>query len=305
MQDLKQEIERGKLRSLYVFTGPEVGLMRVYISQIVERSGLKREGIDDIASIYAKLGQGGVFKESKVYVCYEDQDILKQEKAWSRLKDSLGKDILILVYEQLDKRTKFYKQMGAIEFKSLDKDLLAPQLAFEYAMDEGLAHALIERVGVDYALLKVELDKAQVIAREQNISINEAYYKGQDAFIENNNKDIFNLVNLVCRGVIQESYKQWYVMRKDISPIALLALLYRQFRTMLLVQACGANFKEAQKRTTLTAYEIRFALEKLGGYSLQELKRNLRVIAGADRRIKQGELPQDLAIPFVLLEIFR
>ena len=69
---LKQDIKSKKLKKFYVFTGTELGVMGIYLSEI--GNVLKA---DSVADIWKKLTVKNLKNESYVFCVRDDKDFLK------------------------------------------------------------------------------------------------------------------------------------------------------------------------------------------------------------------------------------
>ena len=85
--------------------------------------------VDSISSIYSRLQNNTLMNKPNCYVIRDDKDYLRQEKIWAGLNSGVtqGKNVIILIYTNLDKRSKFYKSHTDMltEFEKLIPEVLA------------------------------------------------------------------------------------------------------------------------------------------------------------------------------------
>jgi DNA polymerase III delta subunit len=121
LPELKQNLGKKILNRLYVFTGSEVGIMDVYLNKISEISNKEKRRENSIKDIYNLLSTKSLSNKNYTYIIRDDKEFLSKEKIWKTLEKVIGNNILIIVYTNLDKRSKFYKhfQSNIIEFDKL------------------------------------------------------------------------------------------------------------------------------------------------------------------------------------------
>lgn len=105
--DLKSELLRGELHELYVFTGEENLIRRIYYEKIGEIYG-NLTVLDSVSALYTELGKKPLFPRKTAYIVYNDLDYLKEkEKVLQRLIKLAKKHVVILVYEEIPEKSVF------------------------------------------------------------------------------------------------------------------------------------------------------------------------------------------------------
>ena len=107
--DLKKELMDGKVNNLYVFTGEENLIRKVYYEKISELYG-NIKFVDSCQELYKELARKSLFELKLVYIVYNDLDYLKQkEKVHERLIELSKKHCVILIYDELPEKGSFRK----------------------------------------------------------------------------------------------------------------------------------------------------------------------------------------------------
>jgi DNA polymerase III delta subunit len=86
------------------------------------------------------------------------------------------------------------------------------------------------------------------------------------------------------------------------STIVLLSVLYTNIKQVLQVQSCKSN--DIAKSTGLTSWQIKCAKEKMGHYSIGDLVYMLKLVRDTEMKIKTGEIEEQMAVPYVMVNIF-
>jgi len=309
IHELKEQLVKKTLQPLYIFTGEEIAIMNIYIDKIAKIVGSKVKRVDSIGSIFGKLQNQSFMNKPSCYVIRDDKDYLAQEKIWDSLNNGLvqGDNIIILVYSDLDKRSKFYKHHADMitEFQKLIPEVLAKYIKREIGLDINKAVKFAELCDCNYSRILLECDKVKHLARANNINIDQAYDMAiKENLIYTSPKDvIFELVDAVCKRQAVRSYTLLEeLMAINENPLGAISLLYTNFRSMLLVQSAGAG-ADITKRTGLTPWQVKLAKEKGVHYNISELVRAIRIIRETEKGIKTGAIEQDMSIEFILASV--
>ena len=103
---LKSQIKSGKLDNIYVFVGDEIGLMNLYIGKMCSEA----HRVDNVAGVWKRLTSRGLGGGKNFYVVRDDKEFLQAEKVWSTAEKMIRYGTLVLLYTNLDKRSRFYKE---------------------------------------------------------------------------------------------------------------------------------------------------------------------------------------------------
>lgn len=309
LHELKEQLVRKTVQPLYVFTGEELAIMDVYIQKIVSTSNSTPKRVDSVRSIFSKLQNTSFISKPTCYIIRDDKEYLSQEKVWAEMSSGkhLGNNIIILVYTTLDKRGKFYKQHSEqiVEFEKLTPEVLIKYVKKEIDLKDNTAALLVDLCDNNYSRILLECDKIKHLAAVRKCDCETAFrYAITEKVIYKSPKDvIFNFIDTVCKRQIDSTYELLNeLIAINESPLAIISLLYNNFRAMLLVQSAQGQ-PEISKVTGLTPFQVKLAKEKGNNYSIAELVNAIKVIRNTERGIKTGNIEQDMAVDYILINL--
>lgn len=312
--DIKAHIKTKQFKPLYIFSGTEWKVQRIYIDTISTASGRPLYYVDSIADIYGKLNNKSFIKNASVYVIRDDKEIIQNEKLQAQLETLLGDNILILLLTTVDKRTKFYKTYKdlIVEFTALKPDILCKYLQKEIDLSNTNCNKLMEACEYDYGRCLLEIDKVKQYTL--------AYYNGQQlkpgafdkTFItlyENGTiyqppKDaIFDFVDAVLDVQLNETfnlYRQCLEVKEAV--MVMISVLYNNARAVLQVQSCESN--DISKSTGLTGWQIQNAKKHLHKRSTGELINILKICQECQQGIVTGTIEEEFVMDYILVNLF-
>lgn len=310
---VKQQIKNKEPQHFYVFTGEEVAVMDIYINKIAECINTKPIRAESIIDIMPRLSGTSFLNTAQVYVIREDTDFLKQEKSWQAFIDgSIQKNnIIILCYNSLDKRSKFYKQYNSIlvEFTRLNEQILSKYALQKIKLSSNNLHTLIEVCEYDLSRIYLEIDK--ILAYGYSIEDKNEYGRYDRAFekllaagvIYKPSYDaIFDFIKAFMKRDANTAFKL-YQMCMDIAEpnMRILSVMHTTAKQVLQVQACQSS--DIAKSTGLTGFQIHNAKELINHYSNRELVDMIRCIRKAEKGIKTGEIEDMMSVPYVMVNM--
>ena len=312
IQELQTQIKNNDFKSIYIFTGAEIGVMDVYIKKLTAGKAVKR--LDSIFDVYSLLQNQSILNNPVCYIIRDDKKFIENEKVQAAVKNQLGKDMAIFIFTTLDKRTKFYKRFDSeiIEFEKLAPEMLAKYIKKEIGLDEEYGIELAEMCNCDYSTIMLECDKLRQL---KNFGLSDDFgskyniigvygQSKKEKLIHNYAKtDIFEFIDAVCRKQINKSLKLWKSL-KEMGEVAMsiLSLLYNNFRALLLVQSSKSS-KGICEETGLTPFQVKLAKEKGQKYSIGSLVEALKKIRHCEKGIKTGLIDEEIAIDYLLVNI--
>lgn len=320
--ELMRLVAKGEWKPYLIFTGPEISIMNIYLNKISELIGVPAKKVDSLRTIYSQINCRSVFNDKAMFVVRNDNDLIKQEKVWQDLPLYLGNNTLILVYSNIDKRSKFYKQneQYIVEFDRLTKAQLSNYVMKELSLTTSNAEQLAEMCDCDYGRLMLEIDKLKYLRQALNdevldynnsntveapeMSDEDCFYHAmRSKLIYTAPKDVaFDFVGAVLRNDHSLSMGLLAELEElKTSEVMILSLLYTNFRNVLLVQ--GSN--GTSEKTGLTGWQIQLAKDKLGYYSIQELVENLQIVRQVEKGIKTGKIDASISLEYCLAKCLK
>jgi DNA polymerase III delta subunit len=307
--ELKEQLVKKTLQPLYIFTGEEIAIGNIYIDKIAAIMNTKPKRVDSVGSIFGKLQNQSLMNKPSCYVIRDDKEYLAQDKIWDNLNNGLvqGDNVIILIYNNLDKRSRFYKHHKEMltEFEKLIPEVLAKYIKREIGLDPKYGIQFAELCDCNYSRILLECDKLKHLAAARNCNIQSAYAIAiKEKLIHIEPKDvIFELIDAVCKREITRSYRLYEELKAvNESPLGVISLLYTNFKSMLLVQSAGAG-ANITKRTGLTPWQVKLAKEKGVHYGIDELVRAIRIIRETEKGIKTGAIEQNMSVEFILASV--
>ena len=310
--DLMKKISQNDIPHFLILFGEEQKILDIYIEHILSATKGKRVCKDSISSVMQSVGKKSIDKSIKVYTVIDDMNFLTAEKKWDSVKQSLKRDYLILRYHSLDKRSAFIKhnKQDYVEFSHLSKDILCQYISKDLPdLSEEIDSKIIDYCGGDYGRILMEIDKIkQYSSVRTDLTINSCFVQldKQGLFHKEIGDITFELTNAVLGGYPETAIQKLdEAKRKGEPTMRIITILYNGFRNLLAYQGLGKNKKEAMERTGLTKGEIWGCNKNMGGYNLNELRRNMLLCQKVESGIKMGTIDEDIALDYLVLNCLK
>jgi DNA polymerase III delta subunit len=302
VQTLKQKLFKKDLNNFYVFLGEETVIRDKFVKAIAKVVDKECEYVEDLKTLIRIMSVKSFMKCNKLYILKEDKSLLKSEKIWDKLKKLIGQNSLIVVYNKLDKRGKFYKKFNndIVEFEKLNNNQLLKYVFEQLNIRKEHAEELVEYCNNDYGQLMLEIDKINCLSKSLDVNKETAFIIAMDEgliFRTLKSQEI-DFIDAVITRDIEKSFE----LLKDlidlkVSEMYLLSLLYRNFRNILLIQA--------EEPIGVSNYVIYNLKDKTDYYYIEELIRNLKIIQSVESGIKRGLVESEFALDYCLISILK
>lgn len=310
VSEVQKQIKENNLNHIYIFTGDEVEVQRIYINKIIEVSKLPVIKADSVINIYPKLTQKSFVSVDNLYLIYNDMEFTTNADAYEKITNSVGNNIIILVYSDIDKRCSLYKKHNKdiVEFTPLSEELLIKYIKREIDLNVDNCKLLIDACENNYSRILLEIDKIKTYVMalsEWNEDICNTVFKkliNNGTIYTPPKNDIIELCNNISSGYIDNSvrlYNQYKAVNTDC--MGLIAFLYTSMKQMLQVQSCES--KDISKATGLTSWQITNIKKRIGAYTNRELVNAMRLLQQVDTGIKTGVIDSEWAFDYVLVNI--
>ena len=127
--ELKDRISNNTIPNFLIFTGPELGLMDIYINQIAKVLDTKPKRVDNVASVVSSSKIFSLTAGNKYSIVRGDKSLLTSEKLQEKVRNI--KDYLVVIYDNIDKRSKLYKDFedSIVTFNYMDEKTLVSLLS--------------------------------------------------------------------------------------------------------------------------------------------------------------------------------
>ena len=314
--DLMKDISQNTIPHYLILFGEEQAILDVYIQHIAQ--SYKIVYCDSVVSALNSMRIKSLDKSNKVYIINEDVNYSKAEESWNNIKKTFEKSnhILLLKYHSLDKRGKFYSQNkgNAVEFTHLSEDVLINYIHQKLPdLSEENASKLITWCNYDYGRILMEIDKIHqwinhYTDKEGTPNTDSAFklLNKQGLFYKEIGDITFELTNAVLGGYPDTAIQKLDEAKRKGEPAMMISsILYNGFRNLLAYQGLGNNKKGALERTGMTKGELYGCTKNVGGYSIQEVKRNMLFCQKVEAGIKMGTIDEDIALEYLVLHCIK
>ena len=315
--DLMKRIGNNDIPHFLIFFGEEQKIIDIYIQNIVQSVDGKKVVVDNVSQAIKDNGKKSLDKSIKVYVATEDTAFLTKDESWENVKKSMHKNYLILRYHSLDKRSAFVRknQQNIVEFSHLSAEVLQQYIYRDLPdlCEKNASKLIIHYCNNDYGRILLEVDKIKqyheyIACFTNGISIDDCFDEldRQGLFHKEIGDITFELTNAVLGGYPEKAMQKLDEAKRKGEPVMTIAcILYSGFRNLLSYQGLGSNKKGAMERTGLTKGELYGCTKNVGGYNVEEVKRNMLFCQKVESGIKMGTLDEDIALEYLVLSCLK
>ena len=306
---LKAHIKTGNFNSWYIFTGPEVKAMDIYINHIAEVRGATVARLDSVSNLMSKLNTKSFVKNAQILILRDCKEFLSDDKLQARISQNKAntEHIIIFIYSTIDKRSKLYKSHKdkIVAFEPFKMPVLVKYIQKDIDLSEDCCKLLAEVCEMDYSRILLEIDKIHQYKSHYLISADRALKELlDDGVIHQPPHDaVFDFVDAVLKykpkkafKLLQESYES------GEATLVLISNLYNSTKQLLQVQSYqGTKLAES---TGLTPFQIKLASGRKGYYSSGDLVYFMRKLREVEKGIKVGEIEESIAVPYALVSLW-
>lgn len=320
--EVKQQIKSKSLDNYYVFTGDELEVMNIFVKKIAEVANAKISRADSLSSIFSKMQNKTFLSTKTCYVIRDDKEYLSAEDIWPRLGGSndlpfedkslllQGDNIVIMLYSDIDKRSKFYKysEHRIVTFEALTDENLKREIQKRISLSDKNCDILIDICEHNLGIILNEVDKIQKFRCEFEdetvIEANTSFeYLLNDGTIHQPARDcIWDFVEAVLTRKKKRAFGLMEEALEFGNPtLTMISVLYKDTKQLLQVQGCQSS--DVSKSTGLSGWDIKRARGRVNKYSNRELINAMKVIQRAEKGIKSGAIEDSMALDYILVNI--
>ena len=314
--DLMKRIGNNDIPHFLIFFGDEQKIIDIYIQNIVQSVDGKKVVVDNVSQAIKDNGKKSLDKSIKVYVATEDTAFLTKDESWENVRKYMHKNYLILRYHSLDKRSAFVRknQQNIVEFSHLSYDVLQQYIYRDLPdLSDENASKLISYCNNDYGRILLEVDKIKqyneyIACFTNGISIDKCFEEldKQGLFHKEIGDITFELTGAVLGGYPEKAIQKLDEAKRKGEPAMMIAsILYNGFRNLLAYQGLGKNKQGAMERTGMTKGELYGCTKNVGGYNVEEVKRNMLFCQKVESGIKMGTIDEDIALEYLVLSCLK
>lgn len=309
---LKSQIKTGTLDNIYVFTGSESEVMRVYLKKMAEVKDATLLIVDNADELVKKSLTTSFLKSRHIYVLYECKEYLSDDRFQSFLAQNkaFSDDIIVFIYAQIDKRSKLYKSGSdkIVEFDPLKSDILIKYIKKQIDLSEKNCKRLIEVCDSDYSRILLEIDKINICVRAYNQDKSKPGIRADEAF-ERLLMDgtvyippqdaVFDFVDAVLKYKINLSFdllEESYASGE--ATLVIISNLFSSAKQLLQYQSYKGN--SMAEATGLTPFQMKLASGRKGYYTNGVLVHLLCRLRDVEKGIKTGAIEENMAVSYIL-----
>ena len=300
---IRDELRKHFVRPFYLFYGPNLELMRNYIQKIGELTGLELKYVDSCSYVIETLKQKTFIPSDYIYVVLNDNDYVKNGD-WEFIKTKhKKKSVVIFIYTELKKNTKFYKEVEQelILFDAMKIPAMVKSLKKKYNLEDNLCNRLINRCDGDFGRCLLECKKVDIYCIINNIK---DFNKGMSECLDLeliSISSLNNVSNLVDSFLDEDPFRGWLyytIIQRNNEPIfGLLWDLYFAIKSVYRLQTTR-DWKYIDQRVVERYSDF------TGIYTDEMLVYAIKYISTIDSDIKSGKIEANLAFEKFLVDFF-
>lgn len=301
--ELQQKMVQKDIPHFLIFVGSDYALANLYVEMLTKKLQMIKRVTDDIQTVFAESVGNALNFEDKVFVMRYPKDIVSKEEIWTKISDKLNDNILVMIFNDLDKRTKFYTQNKDIivNFAPQDDKTFVNMVKSSTKMSVENVKSLGKICGNNYGKFLTEFDKIKNYSDAQRISQDEAFkHLLTRGVIYTGNKDVtFDFINKVMDAK-KDMYEPYMTLKlQGESNMKLISLLYTAMRNQFICQ----TVKEVTAAATgLQPFVIGMCKRRLGIFKEGELRNALRLLQRMEQGIKMGIYDEVFVIDYFLAQ---
>ncbi|WP_059102680.1 DNA polymerase III subunit delta [Shouchella shacheensis] len=329
-----KNIKKKQIEPVYFLQGTETFLMEQFVKELeaqlltadeAEMNHTHYRLVDTPLSQIVEDAETFPFFAGKRIVVVHDFYLVTSQKVQTKvehdpsvleqyLKAPAQETVLVLIapYEKLDERKKLSKQLKEATFVSLAPfdERQASVWIDEQAGTCGVSiepeakQALLYRAGVHLFMLSHEIKKCALYVGEgEAITIGVV----KELVAETVEQTVFDVIDHAAKGRVGQAVAMYHqLLKQKEEPLAILALLTRQFRIYFQVKnrlGRGYTQKEIATQLKLHPYVVKLASQQVGRFSNEMLQGALVLAADTDYGIKTGKWEKVLAVELMLMKL--
>lgn len=294
---------------IYVFTGSEHGILSQYLKDV--KNCFKTVVDSTIAVVMEESKYNSLFGGKKLY-------ILTGSEFFNRAATDQEIEFLVRMYKQKNhtvifvetnvslvyKQTKALQAESLIEFKKLSQKQLE-KIATQALTQSGktiepeLVSYVIDQCDYDYTVVLNELQKLCCI---DEVEITKEVVR--KVTTRSTSAVVFDLIEMIANKRYGRAFDMYrnLTLRKE-SPLAILSLLYRQFKIIYqvkMLQEQRYSWNEMAEATDCKAFVIQKTMPLCANFTNKKLTNILVRCAETDLLIKSGKL-RDVSAVLMLI----
>lgn len=324
MKRLIQDIKTAQFANYYLLSGDEAYLRKQYrdnlknalISQDDTMNLSTFSGKDfDVNELIDLAGTMPFFAERRVIVV-ENSGFFKSanERLNEAIKSFPDTTYIIFVEEEVDKRNKLYKWIGANGYvatldmqdeATLKKWIVSLLKKENKLITEEALNLLLDRTGTDMQNIRQEVEKLVCYKYdEEGITVKDV----EELCIVRLQNKVFDMVEAVATKNQKQALKLYYdLLSLKEAPLKILALILRQFQMLLLVKEMkmkGYDEASIASKTGLNPYFLKKKyIPQAAKFHISQLKSSVEACLQAEEDVKTGKIADVLSVELIIISL--
>ena len=323
MQQLGQDIQNQTFKQVYLLFGEEAYL-RIQYKNRLRKALLPEddtmnysyfEGKDVNVAEIIDLAETMPFFADRRVIFLENTDFVKSnnDKLAEYITGEMPEStVIVLIEANVDKRTKLYKAITkvgrCVEFQvqtdaTLKKWIGSKIKAEGKRVTERTLDVFLETVGTDMLNISTELEKLFSYTYGRDVIVEDDIKAVCSVILSNRIFDMIAQMGLKNQTKALEMYQDLLNMKE--SPFGILALIHRQFITMLQIADLRNNgMSKAIIATSMgmSPYIVGQYLPQIDCFTMKEMKRVIEGCAKVDFDVKSGNINPELGVELLIIE---
>ena len=322
MQKLKEEIESGNLKPLYLLYGEETYLLKQYRDRL--RAALTDgddsmnyhyfEGKDVNIGEIIDLAETLPFFSDRRVIIIENSGLFKHggEQLAEYLKEQSETAFFVLAEREIDKRSKLYKTVAskgrAVEFKTQDEAVLKKWILKNLKKEnkkitERNLQLFLEKTGTDMENISKELEKLICYCIDRDVINDEDI---EAVCVRQINNQIFDMMNAIAEKRHKKAMELYYdLLTLKEPPMRILFLLARQFNILMQVKELnskGHSLKSIGENVGLSPYIAGKYVNQAAKFSAGDLRLAVLDCVETEEAVKTGRMSDVLSVELLLIK---
>ena len=302
--DLQRQIASFECPRFLIFVGEDYAMANLYINNIAKVMNLERRNSESLQNVFTDCVGNELDPSNKLFVMKYSKDVVAKEDLWVKINDKINDNFLIMVFNDLDKRTKFYTRNkdNIVNFAPQDDKTFVSMVKSGIKMSDKCIKELGAICKNNYGKFLSEFDKIKNYSEVNNLSQDEAFmHLVSSGSIYTGNKDvIFEFINKVMEAN-KDMYKYYNILKLNSeSNIKIISLLYTAMRNQFIVQTVT---NPNQENTGLVPFIIGQCNRRKGKFTETDLRKALSLIQKAEQGIKMGLFEESFVVDYILSEL--
>lgn len=296
---LKKELDDGKVRNIYVFTGNEKEVLNKYVRRICGKLPLRTQSF---ASIVPYLTSKGLFANTFYIV---DNDNAVTEMSLVDIKKLVGKRTVIFIFDSIDKRKTFFKACSdiTIEFTKFADTQLCGYIGSKIEIDQGCALLLSHYCYNEVSRIDNEIHKLQYCGKP----ITEDLIK--ELVCPPLDDQIFTFTEYTVKKEKEKAYRIYLdLIELKESPIKMISILYTTFKNLFLISDhLNDTTGNIVQKTGIPPFLVDKTRQLLGtsGLNSTQLLLAMKELQKTEVNMKTGKVEINLGMENLLLFLLK